>query len=331
MGRSSPTRDLVRRFAVEALHAGRIPTQVELRDKVLEVAGVRASPHTVGNTLSEFWAEVLPTFANTLSAGQRTAGDDESLLFPVPEPLRVSEFGKDAPDPVPNEMLVELTRLQYDNRELRSTLLRQTQRIATVERELAEKESLLKSAIETAGDAVARSRKAEASADEARAQAEQIKAEFDTAVAAAREEALGDVFRIRKELEDKTAALEQREQDIEGTRRHLMLETDRIRTSTEQRLQSYKDQLHTAQLREQQYLIQKNAAVEEVGRLREVVDGLREELAARLSDGTNLAVEGEPGDAVTDLAHDVSDGATSISSSGAPPARGGFDPDGVDE
>ena len=278
MGRSSPTRLLVRQFATAMLLAGRLPTQSALRDLISEASGLKPSPHTVGGALSQFWDELLPRIAPLLSPPSDFGYSDDTP-FSLDSLVEIESASRALEGRAGD--LEELTRLQYDNRELRVTVMQQGERILSLTHELAEKSQLLNSAVATAGDALSRTKAAERRVIEAEILAKDAQQRLNVGISQLRQELMADADRARKEFEVERDALKENQAALEGTRRHLMMETDKMRTNSEYQIKSIRVQLADAQFREQQYLVQKNAAIEEAGRLREQVEQLLEKGGAR--------------------------------------------------
>lgn len=237
------------------------PTVTALRKRIQELHGVTASTATVTDELSVFWRAVGARLSKS-EQGPDTEAIDISKFFPEAQGV-----GRDLA-----KITEELTALQYAKLELTARNIRLMSELEQVRRQLDEKDGLLSQAVLASGTAASRveqlERRLEDVAAEARAEVEARTRAWLTEL----EKVKSELTSTREQLHTERQNSQTSRLELDGTRRHLMLETDRVRSQAEAVASNLKRELETARLREQQYLQQRNGALARVAELEQALE-----------------------------------------------------------
>ena len=269
MPRSSPTRGWTRQYAKEFLLAGSPPTVSAIRQHIIQVHGVTPSTTTVSNEMVLFWKEVAEQFRSL---------DEPDRVMSTLELIELPRFQSDAAGntlPTVTDLTAEITKLQYANLELSARSIRLAGELEQIEKALEEKDKLLGLAVVTSGNASNHAASLEerlaAVSAEARSTLEKKEAEWAEKLTKA-EAALR---RVEAELNTERQNSLLAQQQLDGARKHLMLETDRVRSQADLANVALKEQLETAKIREGQYLQQRNQALARVDELEQALESIQ--------------------------------------------------------
>jgi hypothetical protein len=255
-----------------------------LRQQIINSHGVTPSTTTVTNELSLFWADLPMRIKNALSADSSPSsgadGDDE--------PFELSTLTVER---IPPDQVAELTRLQYSNMELSAKTVRLSREVEQLQAIVVDKDNLLAQSIRAAGKAAREVEELEGKllslTKEAARNLERSEAAGDEQMAALRKQ----LELVSSELEAERIAGAKAREQLDGARRHLMLETDRIRSQSEAASIALKHELETARIREAQYLQQRNRATERVDELEQALEAAQRMRSSALS---SVDAVGEP-------------------------------------
>jgi chaperonin cofactor prefoldin len=267
MPRTSPTRAWVRQYAESSLLDGTPPTVSMLRQQIINSHGVTPSTTTVTNELSLFWADLamrikdMPPASRNPSSG---ADNDD-------EPFELSTLSTELIS-TPSDQVAELTRLQYSNMELSAKAVRLSREVEQLQTVIEDKDNLLAQSIRAAGKAAREVEEIEEKLARLTEEAARNQAKNEAA-GEVKMAALRKQFElVSSELDAERIAGRKAKEQLDGARRHLMLETDRIRSQAEAASTALKHDLETARIREAQYLQQRNRAMERVDELEQALE-----------------------------------------------------------
>jgi hypothetical protein len=233
-----------------------------LRQQIINSHGVTPSTTTVTNELSLFWADLPMRIKNALSSHSSPSSGADS----DDEPFELSTLA------TTRDQVAELTRLQYSNMELSAKTVRLSREVEQLHAIVEDKDNLLAQSIRAAGKAAREVEELEGKllslTEEAARNLERSEAAGDEQMATLRKQ----LELVSSELEAERIAGAKAREQLDGARRHLMLETDRIRSQSEAASIALKHELETARIREAQYLQQRNRATERVDELEQLLE-----------------------------------------------------------
>ena len=260
MARTSPTRGWVQQYAEELLLTGTPPTVSVIRQRIFAAHNVTPSTSTVTNELSRFWEQLavkLRVEATLGVASPQAAGTETLELIELPtfqstdDKVERLSFA---------ELQEELTRLQYSNLELSAKSIRLTGELEQQQKLVEEKDNLLAQAVLSSGGAAQQVTILEEKLSSLMAEYKATLREKERAWSEATNLVQSELEQATLELEKERQNRLSSQQQLDGARKHLMLETDRIRSQAEAATVSLKQELETARIRESQYLQQRNKA-----------------------------------------------------------------------
>lgn len=275
MARSSPTRGWVRQYAEELLLAGTPPTVAGIRQRILATHDVTPSTTTVTDELSRFWEQLAAKLrAGSIPEVGRPKSNDNDALELIELPTFQSSDGKGEHFSFA-ELQEEVTRLQYSNLELSAKSIRLTGELEQQRRLLEEKDNLLAQAVLSSGGAAQQVTVLEERLARLISESEALLHDKERAWTASTNQAQVELEQLKSELEKERQNRVASQQQLDGARKHLMLETDRIRSQAEAATVSLKQELETARIRESQYLQQRNKAFARVEELERSLENVR--------------------------------------------------------
>jgi hypothetical protein len=287
MARTSPTRGWVQQYAEELLLAGSPPTVSVIRQRIFAVHNVTPSTSTVTDELSRFWKQLagrLRAESPREVASQQAASTETLELIELP--LFQSSDEKNERLTF-TELQEEVTRLQYSNLELSAKSIRLTGELEQQQKLFEEKDRLLAQAVLSSGGAAHQVTVLEAKLSSLIAESETTLREKERAWAEATNRMQSELEQVRLELDKERQNRVSSQQQLDGARKHLMLETDRIRSQAEAATVSLKQELETARIREGQYLQQRNKAFARIEELERALENSKSSKTA----GAKVALE----------------------------------------
>ncbi|MBC8737256.1 hypothetical protein F6X40_10595 [Paraburkholderia sp. UCT31] len=287
MPRVSPTRTYVAQFARELLADGVSPTQARIRELIAAQYGVKASPNVVGAELQAFWQEVGPQMAAFTQLGKGGIGQSVPGSAPSSAPavfgevetaryenlglhetLNISGTGAAPSD----EGGAEQARFQYEIFDLQDAVRAASSRAEHFEALCSEKDALVAEAVRRGTDMASRLGILEQRAQTFEKEMAEARAKLEREVKAAQLAAREKVEQLQAQLTERERAVAEAAKQLDGSRRHMMLETDRIRTAAANDARRLKDELEVSRMREQRFMIQKNDAIDELSRVRDELE-----------------------------------------------------------
>lgn len=301
MARPTDTRTLVREIAQELLAAGTKPTQAQIRALIEKRAGVRASPNVVADELDAFWSAFGAQMIDRYRAPGVPAVLTESFARLWQEALASAHAAFEA-DRRRAETDAQAARLEgqavkdslgAENDLLRTDLTLASQQAALREAALAATQAELRQTSESLDvarrDVERLAEQIEATRAERAAERADFLARLD-ALDASRREAAAQAEAQRRAEVAALAEQHKREADAwDGMRRHLMMETSRIRDAQKAELDAVKGRLQDYELRLETFTQRLNAEQSAHAKTRGLleaaqveVDRMRNESEARL-------------------------------------------------
>lgn len=275
MARVTPTREYVRAIAQELLLSGVSPTQSKIRDLIFSRYGTKASPNVVGNELEQFWK------SNSAAHGNKTPGED--ALAPSKE-MPVSVTPGHPAHPAPLHAAALHSRESSRVSQLEADLATADLAIAKQEHESNELRSALALALE---ETSALRRQSRESTSTLQNQAQELGNLKETLkkLEGVYELRIEELKTVHAEQINQMTAEKKREFEMwDGMRKHLMLETDRIRVEHAAKLVGLTEQLERAHLFEQQWRAQAARQAEDIAKANNRATRAEEMLA--LANGT---------------------------------------------
>jgi hypothetical protein len=297
MARTSPTRGWVQQYAEELLLAGSPPTVSVIRQRIFVAHNVTPSTSTVTNELSRFWEQLavkLRVEATSGVASPQAAGADSLELIELPT-------FQSSDDKVERltfaELQEEVTRLQYSNLELSAKSIRLTGELEQQQKLVEEKDNLLGQAVLSSGGAAQQVTVLEEKLSSLIAESEATLRAKERAWTEATNLMQSELEQAKLELEKERQNRVSSQQQLDGARKHLMLETDRIRSQAESATVSLKQELETARIREGQYLQQRNKAFSRIEELERALENSKSSKTAEARVVQETIRPGEEGSA----------------------------------
>lgn len=275
MARTSPTRSWVQQYAEELLLAGTPPTVSRIRQRIQATHDVTPSTTTVTDELSRFWEQLAARLrARTASeAGGPKTNENETLeLIELPTFQSNDEKGERLSYA---ELQEEVTRLQYSNLELSAKSIRLAGELEQQQRLVEEKDNLVAQAVLSSGGAAHQVTVLEERLSTLISESEALLRDKERAWSEGTNKVQAELEQVKSELEKERQNRVTSQQQLDGARKHLMLETDRIRSQSEAATVSLKQELETARIRESQYLQQRNKAFARVEELERLLENLK--------------------------------------------------------
>lgn len=271
MGRVTPTREYVRIIAQELLSGGTSPTQSKIRELIKARYGITPSPNVVGDELDQFWKSIKS------SPAQQQALVNPNVTRPNDPVVAVASSGA-LPASLPRSVdlvertvtgtqsAVELSRESVRVQDLRQSLAEAQQTIEELNDQVARGQSEL-----TTVQATCSSLRLELQESTARllSASSELKAQKDTleALEAAHERQLSELKELYQGQIDALRAEKARDFEIwDGMRKHLMMETDRIREEQTLRFGNIKEKLASSQMFEEQWRRQATQLTEDLAK-----------------------------------------------------------------